>query len=150
KAQQNVLTLEEARRRLAQFEADVKTHRETGRASRAGLAEKRNKAQLAVQVAERNIENLRVRAPFDGFVSIRTNFNAFGGIVCGGAMPDYRTGDATFAGQAIADVIDTSSVEVTAKLPEQDRANVAPGQAIEVAVDTLPDSRFSGKVRSVS
>jgi multidrug efflux pump subunit AcrA (membrane-fusion protein) len=150
KAQQNTLALEEAKQRLAQLDADVKTHRETTHASAAGLGEKRNKAQLSVQVAQRNIESLHVRAPFDGFVTVRTNFMAFGGIFFGGAMPDYRIGDAAFSGQPIADVIDSSTIEVTAKLAEQDRANVSPGQAVEVAVDTLPDATLRGTVRAVS
>jgi HlyD family secretion protein len=150
KAQQNALALEEAKQRLAQLEADVKTHRETDRASADGLREKRNKAQLSVQVAERNIDSLRVRAPFDGFITVRTNYNAFGGIGFPGVMPDFRIGDATFAGQPIADVIDASKVEVAAKLPEQDRANVAAGQAAEVAVDGLPDAPLRGTVRTVS
>jgi len=101
-------------------------------------------------VAERNIESLHVRAPFDGFVTLRTNFMAFGGIGFPGMMPDYRVGDAAFAGQVIADVVDASQVEVTAKLSEQDRANVAPGQPVEVAVDALPDATLRGTVRSVS
>jgi HlyD family secretion protein len=150
KAQQNVLALDEAKQRLAQLESDVKIHRETGRASADGLREKRNKAQLAVQVAERNIDSLRIRAPFDGFVTVRTNFMAFGGIWLPGALPDYRVGDAAFAGQPIADVIDSSRVEVTAKLAEQDRANVAPGQSVEVAVDAQPDAPLRGTVRTVS
>jgi len=150
KAQQNVLVLEEAKQRLAQVEADVKIHRETSRASGDGLREKRNKAQLAVHVAERNIDSLRIRAPFDGFITIRTNFMAFGGIGFPGVMPDYRVGDATFAGQPIADLIDASKIEVTAKLQEQDRANVSPGQAVEVAVDGLPDATLRGTVRTVS
>ena len=150
KAEQNKLTLEEARQRLAQLEADVKTHRETSRASAAGLGEKRNKAQLSVDVAQRNIESLHVRAPFDGFVTLRTNYGAFGGIGFPGMMPDFRVGDAAFAGNPIADVIDSSHIEVSAKLPEQDRANVAPGQQVEVLVDAQPAARLTGKVRTVS
>jgi HlyD family secretion protein len=150
KAEQNVLSLDEAKQRLAQLEADVKTHRETTHASADGLREKRNKAQLSVQVAQRNIESLRVRAPFDGFVTVRTNFGAFGGIGFPGMMPDFRVGDAAFAGQPIADVIDASQIEVAAKLSEQDRANVAPGQTAEVNVDALPDATLRGTVRTVS
>jgi multidrug resistance efflux pump len=148
-AKQNVLLLEEARQRLTQLEADIVAHRTTSQASAAGLREKRNKAQLAVQVAERNIASLTVRAPFDGYVTIRTNFMAFGGIGFPG-MPEYRVGDSTFAGQTIADVFDTSQVEVTAKLSERDRANVAPGQAVEVAVDAAPAAKLRGTVRAVS
>ena len=41
-------------------------------------------------------------------------------------------------------------IEVTAKLSERDRANVAPGQAVEVAVDALPGAKLRGTVRAVS
>ncbi|HYM25502.1 MAG TPA: HlyD family efflux transporter periplasmic adaptor subunit [Vicinamibacterales bacterium] len=149
--QQNLLALEEAKQRLAQLEADVKTHRATNDASAAGLRAKKDKAALAVQVAERNIESLRIAAPFDGYATVRTNFQAFGGIVfSAAAMPEYRVGDATFAGQPIVDVIDTSQIEVTAKLSEQDRANVAAGNSVEVAVDAVPDAKLRGSVRAVS
>jgi cobalt-zinc-cadmium efflux system membrane fusion protein len=39
---------------------------------------------------------------------------------------------------------------VTAKLSERDRANVAPGQAVEVAVDARPREKLRGTVRAVS
>ena len=65
-------------------------------------------------------------------------------------MPDFRVGDATFPGQPIADLIDASKVEVAGKLQEQDRASVAPGQMVEVAVDAAPDATLRGTVRTVS
>src|SRR6187402_1439234 len=45
-AQKNVLTLEEAKRRLAQLEEDVKSRAATNQASLAVVQEKRNKAML--------------------------------------------------------------------------------------------------------
>ena len=149
-AKQNLLLLDEARQKLAQLEQDIKSHAATALASGAVLREKRNKAHLAVDVARRNIENLRIRAPFDGFVTVRPNMMAFGGIYFGGPMPEYRVGDSTNSGQLIADLIDTSRIEITAKLPEQDRANVSAGQAVKVSVDALPDAQLDGSVRAVS
>lgn len=150
-AQQNLMLLEEARARLAAVEQEVQSHRNTSKASTAMIRERRLKAQVAVAVATRNIDSLRMRAPFDGIVSIRQNFNAYGGIVFGGtSMPDYRAGDTAGGGTLLAELIDTSRVEVTAKLSEQDRANVAPGQAVEIRVDASPDVTLQGTVRSVS
>jgi HlyD family secretion protein len=150
-AKQNLLLLQEARARLTQIEKDVQSHRETNSASANVLREKRNKAQLSVQVAERNIASLQIRAPFNGYVLVRPNFDAFNGpIFNASTMPDYRVGDAANSGRAIADVIDTSRIEIAAKLPEQDRANVSPGQPIDVAVDALPEGRLHGSVRTVS
>lgn len=149
-AKQNLLLLDEARQKLAQLEHEVKSHATSALASGAVFREKRNKARAAVDVARRNIDNLRVKAPFDGFVTLRPNMMAFGGMYFGGAMPEYRVGDSTGSGQLIADLIDTSRIEITAKLPEQDRANVTAGQAVKVFVDALPDAHLEGSVRTVS
>ena len=150
-AKKNVILLEEARQKLAQLEKDLQSHRETTRASTAVLREKRNKAQLSVQVAQRNIDNLIVRAPFDGFVVVRENYGAFGGpIFPGMPIPEFRAGDTTFSGATITDLVDTSHLEVTAKVPEGDRANLNAGQPTDVAVDAVPGLTLHGTVRAIS
>ena len=150
-AKQNLLLLDEARGRLASLEQEVKTRRQTTTASTDVLREKRNKAQVAVMVAQRNIDTLRVRAPFDGFVSVRQNMMALGGVLFPGVvLPEFRPGDMAFPGTVIAELVDTSRVEVTAKLPEHDRANVSPGQKVDIQVDATPDFHLQGTVRSIS
>ena len=150
-ARQNLMLLEEANGKLAALEKEVQSHRETSTASTAMIRERRTKAMAAVATATRNIGNLKVTAPFDGFVSVRQNMNALGGIVFfGAAMPDFKPGDATNSGTLFAELIDTSRVEVTAKLAESDRANVLAGQPVDITVDASPDVQLRGKVRSVS
>jgi HlyD family secretion protein len=150
-AKQNVLLLEEARHTLAQLEKEIASRRETSRASTQVLREKANKAGVAVAVAERNIQNLKVVAPFDGYVTVRQNMMAMGGVLFAGAvLPDFRVGDSAFPCTPIADLVDTSRIEVTAKLSERDRANVETGQHAAVIVDGLPASALEGKVRAVS
>ena len=150
-AAQHKLLFDEARDRLSQLEVDVKSRREASTASRAVLRERRMKAQVAVEVARRNIQNLQIRAPFDGFVTLRMNTMAFGGVVFSGAvMPEYRVGDTANPGQLVGDLIDTSRVEITARLPEYERANVAAGQSVRISVDAVPGADLQGTVRSAS
>jgi HlyD family secretion protein len=150
-AKKNLLLLDEAKQQLAQLEQDVERHRESSGAAVAVLREKRNKADLSVQVAQRNIDTLKIRAPFDGFVMLRENTNAFGGpLFFGMAIPEFRAGDSVFSGQTLADVVDTSRIEVSAKVPEVDRANINAGQPIDVAVDAVPGLSLHGSVRAVS
>lgn len=150
-AKQNQLALEESRERQIALQQEVKSHGETASASLDVLREKRNKALLAVAVAQRNIENLRIVAPFDGFTTLRPNTMAFGGIVfSAAALPEFRVGDAAYPGNLIAELIDTAGVEVTAKLPEADRANVSAGQTVEILVDGRPDATLHGTVRAIS
>lgn len=150
-AKQNLLLLDEARARRAQLERDIATRRASARASTDALRERANKARAAVALAERNIRSLRIVAPFDGHVTVRPNMMALGGIIFSGAiMPDFRVGDSAFPGNAIADLVDTSRLEVTSKLAERDRANIEAGRPATVAVDGLPNLVLEGKVRSVS
>jgi multidrug resistance efflux pump len=150
-AQQNQIALEEAREHLTAVENEVKSHGETTAAAHDVLREKRNKAQLAVTVARRNIENLRILAPFDGFVTLKQNTQAFGGVIfSANSLPEYRVGDAAYPGNLIAEIVDTTAIEVSAKLPENDRANVAAGQAVEISVDGRPDTTLHGTVRTIS
>jgi len=150
-AKKNLILLDEAKQKLAQLEHEVQSHRETTRASTDVLREKRNKAQLSVQVAQRNIDNLIIRAPFDGFVVVRENYGAFGGpIFPGMPIPEFRAGDTTFSGSTIADLVDTSHLEVSAKVSEGDRANLNAGQPTDVAVDAVPGLTLHGTVRAIS
>jgi multidrug efflux pump subunit AcrA (membrane-fusion protein) len=149
-AKKNVLTLEEARRRLAQLEEDVKSRSATNEAGLAVVLEQRNKAQLAMQRAQSIIDSLIVKAPFDGIVSAKENRDAAGGFFYGQALPEYRQGDTTFAGRAIADVIETGKMEVRAKINETDRDNLQSGQSAKVQSDALPDESFVAKVGTLS
>ena len=123
-AQKNVLTLDEARHRLSQLELDVKSRSATNEAALAVLLEQRNKAQLAIQRAQAIIDSLVVKATFDGVVAAKENRDAAGGFFFGQSLPEYRQGDTTFSGRAIADVIETGKMEVRAKINETDRDNL--------------------------
>jgi multidrug resistance efflux pump len=145
-AQKNVLTLEEARRHLQQLEEDAGSRTATSNAAMAVVAEKRNKAQLAMQRAQGIIDNLIVKAPIDGVVSVKENrdgqFFFFSGMV----LPQYREGDTTFSGRNIADVVENGKMEVRAKVTETDRDNLQAGQTATVQVDALPGRTFTARV----
>jgi len=65
------------------------------------------------------------------------------------SLPDYHEGDQVQAGSSIAQVVDPQGLELTAKIGEQDHANVQAGEAVEVVFDALPGQVFHGKVKSV-
>jgi HlyD family secretion protein len=150
-AQKNVLTLEESKRALAQIEEDVTSRTATSAAALAVVLEKRNKAMLSMQRAQQNIDNLVLKAPLDGVVSVSENRDAMGGIIIGGMpMPEYREGDAVSPGRPVADVIQSGRMEVRAKVDENDRANLAEGQPAVVTIDSLPGVKFPAKVGALA
>jgi multidrug efflux pump subunit AcrA (membrane-fusion protein) len=145
-ARKNVLSLEEARRRLAQLEEDVKSRAETNKASLLVVEEKRNKALLATQRVQQVIDSLLLKAPLEGVVSLKENRDAAGGFFFGQALPEYREGDQVGPGRPVADVIESGRMEVRAKVDETDRGNLTQGQAASVYVDALPGRVFKAKV----
>ena len=150
-AQKNVLSYEEAQRRLAQLQEDVKSRAATNVASLAVVQEKRNKAQLAMQRAQQVIDSLVIKAPFDGVVSIKENRDASGGMIFWGMiLPEYRAGDQIWPGRPVADVIEAGRMEVRAKIDESDRPNLVAGQPAVVEVDALPGEKFKARIGQLS
>lgn len=150
-ARKNLLSLEEARRRLAQLEEDVQSRAATNQASLAVVEERRTKARLAMQRAQQVIESLVLRAPLDGVVSLKENRDASGGIFFFGMiLPDYREGDQVWPGRPVADVIESGRMEIRARIDENDRGNLVEGQTAAVYVDALPGEVFTARVGALS
>ncbi len=145
------LSLDEARRKLAQIQESVKSRAETSRAGLAVAEEARTKSRLAAQRARQNIDSLVVKSPMDGFVVARDNRDANGGFFYSGmVLPEYRAGDNVFPGRPVADVFDLSQMDIRGKVNEQQRVNVAAGQAATVEAASLPGVRLTAKVTAVS
>jgi HlyD family secretion protein len=150
-AQKNVLSLEEAKRRLAQLEEDIKSRAETSRASLAVAEERRNKASMSRQRAEQTIDSLVMKSPIDGIVMIKENRDASGGMFFFGmVLPEYRAGDSVWSGRPVADVIESGKMEVRAKVNENDRANLTEGQVADVSIDALSGRAFKARVGALS
>jgi HlyD family secretion protein len=150
-AKKNLLALEEAHRALAQLQIDIQSHSTSSQATMAVSQEKRNKGRLAMQQAEENIQNMKVKAPLDGMVVVHGNQNSTGGMFWGGmTLPEYHVGDQANPGDTVAEVIDISQMEISADVSERDRPYLKSGQSVEVIMDAFPSEKFSGKVTSVA
>jgi len=150
-AKKNLLGLEEAKRRLAQFEQDIQSHTVSNQASLEVAEEKRHKAKLAMQQADQNIQNMHVTSPIEGLVALKENRNASGGMYYTGMrLPEYREGDEVGPGEMVAEVLDVEQMEIQCRVEESDRTNLNSGQPVDVQVDALPDRIFRGKVKTVA
>ena len=143
------LTLEEAKGRLAQLENDLTSRAATDRATLAVLEEKRNKARLQRDNAQRNIDNMKLRAPFDGLVAVKDNdMNnaAWAGVV----VPEFRAGDTVYPGRQVADVLHQSGIELIAKVNEYDRAHLTAGQSAEVTIHAVDGKKLVATIKAVA
>lgn len=148
-AQKNLLALDEARRHLSQLKEDIASHSVSNQADMAVAAEKLAKARLSMELAQKNIENMHLRAPMDGLVAVQenrqTNFY-FSGM----RLPEYREGDEVQPGGFVAQVLDVEQMEIQGKVAEIDRANLSPGEPADVEIYAFPHQKVSGKVKDVA
>jgi len=148
-AKKNQLALEQANRALAELEQDIQSHGITGKTGMDLAREKWNKAKLSMDQAQQNIKKMRVISPIDGLVAIQKNLDSTGGMFFDGmSLPDYHEGDQAQPGSAIAQVIDSRDMELTAKISELDRANITTGQAAEIEFDAMPGRILHGTLKS--
>jgi HlyD family secretion protein len=149
-AQKNELALQGARRALAELEKDIESHHASGQAAVFLAQEKYNKAKLAMDQAQQNLDHMRVPSPMDGLASIQKNMNASGGFYFTGmSVPDYRAGDQVQPGSSIVQVLNPASMNLTARVPEDQHANVKQGEAVTVRFKAIPDREFKGTVKAV-
>jgi multidrug resistance efflux pump/molybdopterin converting factor small subunit len=147
-AQKNQLALDQANRALTELEHDIQSHGITTITGVDLAREKWKKAKLSMDQAQQNIQKIRVVSPIDGLVAIQKNAGDFA--FSGMSIPDFHEGDQAQPGSAIAQVIDSREMELSAKVSENDRAGIVIGQPAEIEFDALPGRVFHGALKSAS
>jgi HlyD family secretion protein len=147
-ARKRELTLEEAHRRLAQLDEDVKSRAKSSEASMAVALEKRNKARITMDQAQKLIDQMTLSATMDGIVAVRENreTNFF---FWGMTFNDYREGDTVSSGAAVAEVLSLNQLEFSAKIPEADRSRISNGQQARVRLEALGGQSLEARVTHI-
>jgi RND family efflux transporter MFP subunit len=145
--EKNKLALASSQEKYREAQAKLDSGKLGSAADIAQQKKKRDKALFDVRLAEHQIASLTLRAPTNGVVTLLPNFRA---VMFGGNAPDFREGDHAWPGAAIAEIPDLSSIRFEARIEEADRGKLKAGQSGTVHVDAVPDTDFSGSVRSIS
>ncbi len=93
-----------------------------------------SQALLSLEVAEKNLENMKVRSPFSGIVLSST------------LVP----GDMVSKGAPLITIADISKIKLTAEIDEFDIGKVQKGQKVSIISDSLGDRVLSSSVYSIS
>jgi HlyD family secretion protein len=155
-ARKNVISLEEARRRLEQLQRDIKSRASSDQADLAVQMVARTRAMMGMKLAQQNIDNMILRAPISGIVMLGQNLeslmSASGSISISSGMdiPEYREGDQAYAGRLVAQIQNMDQMEILSKVTEIDRGSLNPGQPIDAWVDSRPLKKFTGKIKSLA
>jgi multidrug resistance efflux pump len=143
-AEKNALSLEQATAKLAQLRTTYDLKRKAAAADLEILEIRRDRAETARQHAERNAALMEIRAPFPGLVVIKTMYRSGAGLV------EILEGDEVRPGAAIIDIVDTSVMQVRARVNQADASLVQAGQAATIRLDGFPALEFHGRVEQVT
>jgi RND family efflux transporter MFP subunit len=111
-------------------------------AARIALArEQVGAAEARVQVAQQDLDNCTVRAPFAGIVVSKDAQR--------GEMVSPISAGGGFTRTGIATIVDMSSLEVEVDVNESYIARVASGQPVTAVLDAYPDWQMPARVRTV-
>jgi RND family efflux transporter MFP subunit len=141
------LALADAEQRLKELEEKMRSDKTSAEADLSSKLRKREKALFDLKRAEDGLERLQLKAPTDGVVNVLPNYRA-GSMM--GAAPEFRQGDRAWAGAAIMELPDLSSVHLLARLDESDRSRLQAGQPATVRIEAVPGTDFKARIDSIS
>jgi multidrug resistance efflux pump len=139
----NMANLAEAEAKYKLLLDTLELKREARAAELRILEIQRDRAKLAVDQAENNIEKMTLRSPMDGLVVLSQ--------ISKGTRQVYpQAGDEFSSGRGIMTVVDTERMRVAATLSQSDVSRVYAGQPAEVRLDAYPELVFRGRVEQIS
>jgi HlyD family secretion protein len=122
--------LESAQTAVQQGEADLSKAQSSIRQAEAQEAE----AAATVEMNQAQLDKSIIRAPIDGIVVSR----------------DLNLGDVVSPGTAIVDLVDPSSIVLTARFDESAIASLSHGQDVKITFNSQDEAPIDGKVRRIA
>jgi len=144
-AEKNSLTLEQNIAKLDQLRITLKLKREAAAADLQILEIRRERAQRALNYAELNASKMEIVAPFPGLIVVKTTYRPGRE-----GQVEIMEGDEVRPGIPVIDIVDTSSMQVRARVNQADAESVRHGQAAVVRLDGFPELSFKGRVELVT
>ena len=126
-------TLDDAATALQSKQASYDSSLQNAKNLQASIAA----ADAAMKLADRQLRDTYIRAPFDGYVQRR--FVNLGQLVKGSGTP-----------VPVMTVVRVDPLRVTGEIPEKMVPWIAVGQPVEIHVDAYPDKAIAGKMSRIS
>lgn len=146
-AEKLTLVLSDAEQRVKAQAAKLEGERRSTAADISMVRQKRDKAAFDVADTERIISTLTMKSPADGQISLMPNFRNSGPAR---SAPEFRRGDRAWFGAPIAELPDLSSVRMSCRVDEADRARVPLDATVRVRIDAIPDRELPGVIEAIS
>ena len=142
-AEQNTLSLDEARAKAEQLRKTFALRRKADAADIRALEIQRDRARNAWKHAQDNADRMRVVSPIDGMIVLKSTWK-------NGTMGEVQEGEEVRSGLGIMEVIDPSAMQVRARVNQADVTALRVGQSARITLDSFPARTFTGRLEQLS
>ena len=142
------IVLANAEQKAKELGSRIGAERASANADVAIAKQKRDKAQFDVKETERIMSAMTIRAPAAGSINLLPNYRA--SAMFSNSAPEFRPGDRAYFGAPIAELPDLSTVQMSCRIDEEDRARVQTGRDVLVRVDAIPNRELKGTVADIT
>jgi HlyD family secretion protein len=138
-ADRNRLMLEQDAATLKQLRETFELKERAREAQLKDLEIQREKAHGQMLYAQINSQRLAIHSPLEGLVVLNPIWK-------GSSMGDPQEGDEIWPGLSFMQVVDPSTMEVTARVNQVDFPYLCLGQRVQVLLDAYPDLVLTGSI----
>jgi HlyD family secretion protein len=142
------LAVADAEERVRAQQRKLDGERRVAAADLSIVRQKRDKAAFDVADAQRIIASLSMKSPSAGQISLMPNMRGQG--PGGRSAPEFKRGDRAWFGAPIAELPDLTTIRMSCRVDEADRARVPPEARVRVKVDAIPDREFPGTIGQIA
>ena len=133
------LDAEFAKSRIENLAGRLEVQKRVNLSQQQVLAIARNRAQTEVDIIQRTLSALELKAPASGLVVYRRE-----------RRRDPMIGDSCQAGQVLIDLVDLNALQARMYVLERDAGGLAAGKDVILKLDALTGEELHGEVRTVS
>ena len=142
-ADRNRLMLEQDAATLKQLRETFDLKERARQAQVKDLEIQRDKAHSQMLYAQTNAQRMVIHSPLGGLVVLNPIWK-------GSSMGDPQEGDQIYAGLSFMQVVDPSTMQVTARVNQVDFPYLRLGQRVDVHLDAYPDLVLSGSIEHLA
>jgi hypothetical protein len=144
-AEKNALSLQQSLAKLEQLQVTAQLKRVAAAADLRILEIRRERSERALRYAEENATKMQVRAPFAGLVVVKMTYKPGSQ-----GQVEIVEGDSARPGMPIIDLVDTSAMQVRARVNQADAEVVKVGMPATVRLDGFPELSFKGRIEQLT
>ncbi len=141
--QQNQIRADIAQKHIESLKISQADHDRMDAAALTILELQRDRQKVALERAETNMANLKVKAPLAGMVAHTVQYR-------NGSITHVQIGDQLYRGNGLVSIFDPSEMLVRCSVAEPDRVELRPGARAIVYLDAYPDLALPAHFESAS